>query len=67
MAAADTVCFLGFGFHPINMERLRLAAQPPQRGKRWFGTAMGLSTPERERVLKGFGEIRVLSSQDRTR
>jgi hypothetical protein len=39
LTAAQRVCFLGFGYHPLNLERLRL---PDSSGRAVFGTARGL-------------------------
>jgi hypothetical protein len=38
LMTAETICFLGFGYHPINLERLKL-----MDSSRWavFGTAQG--------------------------
>lgn len=36
---AETICFLGFGYHPLNRERLRLGNSA---GRSVFGTARGL-------------------------
>jgi hypothetical protein len=36
---AETICFLGFSYHPLNMERLRLQ---DSAGRSVFGTARGL-------------------------
>lgn len=45
---ASTICFLGFGYHPINLERLRIKDLPT--GKRFFGTAFGLYPAEQRRI-----------------
>ena len=36
---AETICFLGFGYHPLNVERLRVQNSA---GRSVFGTAQGL-------------------------
>ncbi len=45
---ASTICFLGFGYHPINVERLQINNLPT--GKRCFGTAFGLYKAEQRRI-----------------
>lgn len=49
LKAAHTICFLGFGYHRTNMERLRMRTDP-RPNTRVFGTAWGLSGPEVMRV-----------------
>jgi hypothetical protein len=44
LTAADRVCFLGFGYHPLNIERLQLKDSSSQRYV--FGTVRGLETSE---------------------
>jgi hypothetical protein len=39
LTAAERICFLGFGYHPLNLERLRLR---DSSGRAVFGTARGL-------------------------
>src|SRR5205085_988700 len=54
LAEADRICFLGFGYDPINCERLR----PGLAGggsKTIFGTAYGLEGAETERARAAVG------------
>jgi hypothetical protein len=44
LSEAHTICFLGFGFHPTNIKRLRMN-QGYNNATVW-GTALGLSEPE---------------------
>jgi hypothetical protein len=48
LTAAHTICFLGFGFHRINIGRLRM--NEPHRNATVWGTALGLSGPELTRA-----------------
>ncbi len=50
---AKVVCFLGFGYHPTNIRRLKLK-QHVEAGARWTfigGTCFGLREAERQRAL----------------
>lgn len=55
MKKADVLAFLGFGYHPLNVERLAeaIGARP---GQRVMGTSYGLENNERDRVRRLFGE-----------
>ena len=45
---AETVVFLGFAFHPLNMELL--SPEAPSNAKRVFGTCMGISDADIQTV-----------------
>jgi hypothetical protein len=45
---ARVICFLGFGYHYINIRRLRLELLPGDR--ELFGTAYGITAQEQERI-----------------
>jgi hypothetical protein len=47
--SADIVCFLGFGYHPINMSRLGIDIL--DSGPKLLGTAYGLLAHERHKVF----------------
>lgn len=60
MDLANTVIFLGFGFHNQNMELItpKTAFEPPGHGgKRYFGTAAGLSNSDVEIVARYLEEM----------
>jgi len=50
---AETICFLGFGYHPLTLGRLNLS-EPLPRATIW-GTTLGLSAPELTRLRRHFG------------
>lgn len=51
VAAADTLVFLGFAYHPQNMDLLRQRVdRDVQRSTRCYGTAHGSSTADRESI-----------------
>jgi hypothetical protein len=50
--AAQVICFLGFGYHPINLERLAVGSIFP--GKTVRGTAMGISSGELDAIRRAF-------------
>lgn len=56
LAAAKTICFLGFGFNKTNLNRLGVLEI--NSGTRIVGTALGLSEPEVKRVERRFGRQR---------
>jgi hypothetical protein len=49
ISAADAIVFLGFAFHPQNMNLLQLDV--PTSAKRIFGTALGFSLPDRNTII----------------
>jgi hypothetical protein len=53
---AALVCFLGFGYHPVNLERLNLPLTLSKQSV--LGTAFGLARDERRRVRGQFGQCR---------
>jgi hypothetical protein len=52
LSQAHTICFLGFGFHPVNVARLRM--NEPHPDATIWGTAYGMSTPELGRARGQF-------------
>jgi hypothetical protein len=50
LMAANVICFLGFGYHPANVERLKLDMLPT--GKIALGSAYGIKTAERNRIIR---------------
>jgi len=52
LSAAHMICFLGFGYHPLNLERLRM--REPHDAT-ICGTTFGLSGPEIVRIKNGLG------------
>lgn len=48
ITAANKICFLGFGYHPVNVERLRI--NELFRGSGLLGTAKGLGEAESSRA-----------------
>ncbi len=52
IASARTVCFLGFGYDPKNLERLQL--DKCFRGRRIFGSAKGFTPNELKRLRQRF-------------
>lgn len=59
--SADRLCFLGFGYHAMNIERLCLNSFRGA-GKRIFGTVYGLGHAEVERSRKKLINLTELSS-----
>lgn len=62
---AQTICFLGFGYHTINIGRLRMN-EPHPRATVW-GTALGFSGPELATVGRRFvatGGLRLDADRD---
>ena len=55
LATADTVVFLGFAFHPLNMSLL-IPAEPAERLDQIIGTAVGISAPNLIEIRNGIGE-----------
>ena len=55
LAEAETVCFLGFSYHPMNLAKLHL--HQTLRHTRIFGTAFEMDSGPRRRVLKAFEGI----------
>jgi len=62
LMAAHTIVFLGFGYHPINVTRLRL--NEPHPNATVYGTALGLSEPEVVRAKRTFHDPRIALSRD---
>jgi hypothetical protein len=52
LSAAQMICFLGFGYHPLNLERLRM--REPHDAT-ICGTTLGLSGPEIVRIKNSLG------------
>ena len=52
ISQAETMCFLGFGFHELNIQRLEV--NKLFTGNRFWGTAYGLKNAERERIRSLF-------------
>jgi hypothetical protein len=51
VSRAKRVCFLGFGYHRQNVERLLLNGLRLSKGKEvWCGSAYGMTVPEKEKV-----------------
>ncbi len=51
---ASRICFLGFGFHPVNLERLWIKTTEGQRDI--YGSAYGMPESEKMSVIKWFTE-----------
>lgn len=54
---AGVICFLGYGFHALNNERLSLreiANVEDFKGKKWFTTRYGMTDEEFRRRTRGF-------------
>jgi hypothetical protein len=58
VALAKRVCFLGFGYLPINVDRLQ-AGRLPRKGVRVCGTAYELREGERVHLRKAFGPLSI--------
>ena len=54
MSDADTLCFLGFGYHDLNVQRLEI--DQSFNGNRFWGTAYGLKDGEAEKVQSLFNK-----------
>jgi len=52
ISKADILCFLGFGYHPTNVRRLRI--ENFFQGKKILGSAYKLSIDERRRIQESF-------------
>lgn len=52
ISQAKVVCFLGFGYHPMNLQRLRI--NQTFRGERLMGSAYGLERGEQRRATSLF-------------
>ncbi len=61
IAKAETVCFLGFAYHPSNVRRLGI---PPTASPRIIGSALHLPTNEAERAKRLFPSGISLGHQD---
>jgi hypothetical protein len=57
LSSAHTICFVGFGYHPINIARLRMSE--PHRSAAIWGTALGLSHPEADRARSRFCDSQI--------
>lgn len=55
LESAQRVCFIGFGYDPVALERLKVAEL--MRGKVIRGTALGLSSGERGPIERSFDKI----------
>ena len=53
MANAGVVCFLGFGYHDVNIDRLKLRTLT--RGAARFGTRKGMGRAEFEHARRHLG------------
>lgn len=53
LSRAEVVCFLGFGYHPTNMRRLRL--DELAHGSSLWGSATGLSAAQQDEIRSRFG------------
>ncbi len=51
LAEAETVCFLGFSYHPMNLAKLRL---PTLRKAHLFGTFFRMVGGQQQRVVRVF-------------
>ena len=54
---AKRIHFLGFAYHPENLERLRLEPNPSQSRGRITGTCVGLSERRRSDLQNGGAEF----------
>ena len=62
---AETICFLGFGYHRTNVDRLGLSTMPLIRTKRLFGTAYKMPHGERTHVTTLIGQgVITLGTED---
>ncbi len=51
LSNAEVVCYLGFGYHEANVERLKLQSF---KGARFLGSGLGLARDERRKVVELF-------------
>ena len=49
---AETICFLGFGFHPINIRLLEFCGLGENKDTRYYASAFGLKPGERKSILE---------------
>lgn len=61
---AGLVCFLGFGFHPDNIDALDLRATRKRANEPWLATGFGLTTAEAIELQMMFGGLEVYSKAD---
>jgi hypothetical protein len=63
LRGADTICFLGYGFHHLNNERLGLVSlakedslldSQGESGRKWLASRYGMSDVEFDRLTRGF-------------
>lgn len=54
---AEIICFLGFGFHELNIKRLEFFGLGQNRKTKLFGTAYGLGEGQCEPIRQMFGDI----------
>jgi hypothetical protein len=52
LEVAERICFLGFGYHPTNLRRLRIAKAPHRIIE---GTSVGISPPEMNEAVRIIG------------
>lgn len=56
LSASEVICFLGFGYHPVNVERLGIRNRIlNSRGKEIMGTSLGLTSMEAHQVSERCG------------
>lgn len=57
---ADVICFLGYGFHRLNSQRLELSDRATEDRKtlrrEWFASRFGITDAEFNRVTNGFND-----------
>ena len=56
----ETLCFLGFGYHELNIQRLEV--NKLYKGNRFWGTSYGLKNAEREKIRALFDKRLELGS-----
>lgn len=57
ISEASRICFLGFGYHPTNVSRLRVSDK--FRGERVLGSAYGIEEAERRRIQRLFRPVQI--------
>jgi hypothetical protein len=60
IAQADFICFLGFGYHPSNIERLRL---PKEKRVRIIGSGCGLGEGHRRHAARAISPMHIQTKQ----
>lgn len=61
LSRAEVVCFLGFGYHPTNMRRLRLDQLDPK--VQLWGSATGLSRAQQDEIRSRFARSITVGNQ----